>query len=66
MRSSSDDVYHMMDEGSARFHSKRGSQSRGLHQPELRIKAKRLQCNAIQPLSSEEIDLLISSSCTFI
>ncbi|VEL19507.1 unnamed protein product [Protopolystoma xenopodis] len=65
MRPSSDDVHHRMDESSARFHSKRG-RSCGLRQPERRIKAKRLQYNAIQPSSSGEIDLRISYSCTFI
>ncbi|VEL06774.1 unnamed protein product [Protopolystoma xenopodis] len=48
MRPSSDDVHHMMKESSARFHQKLGSYRR-LRQPERRIKAKRLQYNAIQP-----------------
>ncbi|VEL16449.1 unnamed protein product [Protopolystoma xenopodis] len=56
----------MMDESSARFHPKRWRTSRGLRQPERRNKAKRLQYNAIQPSSSGEIALRISSSCTFI
>ncbi|VEL10675.1 unnamed protein product [Protopolystoma xenopodis] len=54
----------MMDESSARFHLKR--MSRGLRQPERRIKAKRLQYNGTQPPFSGEIDLRISYSCTFI
>ncbi|VEL14514.1 unnamed protein product [Protopolystoma xenopodis] len=37
-----------------------------LRQPEHRIKAKRLQYNGIQPSSSGEINLRISSSCTLI
>ncbi|VEL35066.1 unnamed protein product [Protopolystoma xenopodis] len=40
MSSSSDDVDHMMDEGSASFHPKRGMASRRLRQPERRIKTK--------------------------
>ncbi|VEL07430.1 unnamed protein product, partial [Protopolystoma xenopodis] len=40
--------------------------SRGLHQPERRIEAKRLQYNGIQPFSSGDIDLRNSSSCIFI
>ncbi|VEL40599.1 unnamed protein product [Protopolystoma xenopodis] len=38
----------------------------GLRQPKRRIKDKRLQYYAIQPSSSGEIDLRISSSCTLI
>ncbi|VEL07970.1 unnamed protein product [Protopolystoma xenopodis] len=34
MNSSSDDLRHMMDESSARFHPKRGRMPRGLLQPE--------------------------------
>ncbi|VEL33953.1 unnamed protein product [Protopolystoma xenopodis] len=60
MEPSSDDVHHMMDKSSARFHPKRG-RSRGLHQPEGRIKAKRLQYNGIHPSSSGETDERISS-----
>ncbi|VEL27072.1 unnamed protein product [Protopolystoma xenopodis] len=65
MRFSSDDDHQMMDENSARFHSKRGKRSRGLHQPERCMKAKRLQYNGIQPSSTGEIDLRISSLSTF-
>ncbi|VEL40555.1 unnamed protein product [Protopolystoma xenopodis] len=65
MKSSSDDAHRMMDESSACFHPKRGRRSRRLRQSERRIKAKRLQYNAIHPSSSGGIDLRISSSCTF-
>ncbi|VEL35685.1 unnamed protein product [Protopolystoma xenopodis] len=51
----------MMGESSASFHPKRGSKSCELSQHEHRIKAKRLQYNAIHPSSSGEIDLRISS-----
>ncbi|VEL40618.1 unnamed protein product [Protopolystoma xenopodis] len=63
---SSDDVHHMMDKRSARFHPKRGRKSRGLRQHEYCIKAKRLQYNEMHPSSSGEIDQRIASSCTFI
>ncbi|VEL19912.1 unnamed protein product [Protopolystoma xenopodis] len=66
MTPSSDDVHHLMDESSARLHPKRGRKSRGLRQPERRIKAKRLQYNAIQPSSCGDMDQRISSSCAFI
>ncbi|VEL23103.1 unnamed protein product [Protopolystoma xenopodis] len=56
MSSSSDDVHHLMDESSVRFYPKRG-RSRGLSQPERRIKAKRLQYSGIHPSPSDEIDL---------
>ncbi|VEL09249.1 unnamed protein product [Protopolystoma xenopodis] len=56
----------MMDESPARFHPKRGRRSRGLRQPERRIKAKQLQYSGIQPTFSGEVDIRISSSCTFI
>ncbi|VEL41854.1 unnamed protein product [Protopolystoma xenopodis] len=65
MTPSSDDVHHMMDESSARFHLKRGRKPRGLRQHKYRIKAKRLQYE-IHPSSYGEIDQRISSSCTFI
>ncbi|VEL13151.1 unnamed protein product [Protopolystoma xenopodis] len=41
----------MIAENSARFHPKRKRRSRGLRQPERRIKAKLLQYNEIQPSS---------------
>ncbi|VEL06816.1 unnamed protein product [Protopolystoma xenopodis] len=63
--SSSDDVHHLMDESSGRFHPKRERKSRGLRQYEYRIKAKRLQYE-FHPSSSGEIDQRISSSCAFI
>ncbi|VEL09961.1 unnamed protein product [Protopolystoma xenopodis] len=53
MGPSSDDVHHMMNESSACFHLKRGRRPRGLHQPERRIKAKRLQYNGVHPSSSD-------------
>ncbi|VEL37191.1 unnamed protein product [Protopolystoma xenopodis] len=53
MTPSSDDVHHMMDKNSARFHPK-------LRQHEYRIKSKRLQYNDIH-LSSSEIARLYSS-----
>ncbi|VEL06985.1 unnamed protein product [Protopolystoma xenopodis] len=66
MSSSCDDVYRMMNERSARFHPKRRRISRRLRQPERRIKAKKLQYNAIQLSSSGEVNQRVSSSCTFI
>ncbi|VEL29880.1 unnamed protein product [Protopolystoma xenopodis] len=66
MRPSSDDVHQMINESSAHFHPKRRRWYRGLRQLERRINAKRLQYNAIPSSSSGEIDLRISSSCTFI
>ncbi|VEL34852.1 unnamed protein product [Protopolystoma xenopodis] len=65
MSPSSNDVRHITNEISVRIRAKRCGMSRGLHQPE-RIKAKRLQYNANSPTSPGEIDLRISSSCTFI
>ncbi|VEL32935.1 unnamed protein product [Protopolystoma xenopodis] len=50
----------MTNESSARLRPKRWSMSRELHQPECRIKAKRLQYNANQPTSSGANDLRIS------
>ncbi|VEL29888.1 unnamed protein product [Protopolystoma xenopodis] len=47
MSSSSNDVHHMMDENSARFHPKRGWLSRGPRQPERRIKAAIQQDSAV-------------------
>ncbi|VEL16732.1 unnamed protein product [Protopolystoma xenopodis] len=55
----------MMDESSAHFHPKRYRRSLELRQPERGMKAKRLLFNAIQPSSSGEVGLRISSSCTF-
>ncbi|VEL24772.1 unnamed protein product [Protopolystoma xenopodis] len=66
MTPGSDDVHHMTDESSARFHPKRGRKYRGLRQHEYRLKAKRLQYNEYHPSSSGQIDRRISSSCTFI
>ncbi|VEL08796.1 unnamed protein product [Protopolystoma xenopodis] len=54
MAHSSDDVQHMMDESSARFHPKRGRKPRGLRQHEYHIKAKRLQDSEIHPSSSAD------------
>ncbi|VEL08871.1 unnamed protein product, partial [Protopolystoma xenopodis] len=50
MSSNSDDVHRIMDESSACFRPKR-ERSRGLRQPERRIKAKRLPYSWIQPSS---------------
>ncbi|VEL10324.1 unnamed protein product [Protopolystoma xenopodis] len=66
MASSSDDVHRIMDETSARLYPKRGRMSRGRRQPEHLIEAEQLPYNGTQPLSSGEINLRISSSCTFI
>ncbi|VEL13650.1 unnamed protein product [Protopolystoma xenopodis] len=65
MSSSSDDVHCLMEESSSRFHLKRRRMSRRLRQPERRIKAKRLHYNGMHPSSSGELELRISSSCTF-
>ncbi|VEL06987.1 unnamed protein product [Protopolystoma xenopodis] len=65
MISTSDDVYHMKDDRAARLNWKR-RRAHGLRQLERRIKAKRQQYNGINPSSSSEIDLRISSSWTFI
>ncbi|VEL25637.1 unnamed protein product [Protopolystoma xenopodis] len=56
----------MIDESAACLHPKPGRRSYGLRQPERRIKAKRLQYNAIHSSSSGEIDRRISSSCLLI
>ncbi|VEL33326.1 unnamed protein product [Protopolystoma xenopodis] len=44
----------MMDESSARFHPKRGRNTRGLRQHEYNIKAERLQYNDFHPFSSAQ------------
>ncbi|VEL37078.1 unnamed protein product, partial [Protopolystoma xenopodis] len=66
MRPGSDDVHRKMGGSAAFFHLKRWRRSHGLRKSERRIKAKRLQYNGIHPSSFDEIDLRISSSCTFI
>ncbi|VEL36141.1 unnamed protein product [Protopolystoma xenopodis] len=53
MSPSSDDVRHTTNKSSAHLHSKSWRMSCGLHQPEHRIEAKRLQGNTNQPSPSD-------------
>ncbi|VEL43951.1 unnamed protein product [Protopolystoma xenopodis] len=54
MNLSSDDVHQMMDKSLAPFHPKRGRMSRGMRQPERRIKANGLQYNGIHPFQERK------------
>ncbi|VEL08345.1 unnamed protein product [Protopolystoma xenopodis] len=65
MSPSSDAVRHMTAESPVRSNRKRQRLSCVPRQPERGIKTKRLQYNCNQPSSSGQIDLRISSSCTF-
>ncbi|VEL40895.1 unnamed protein product [Protopolystoma xenopodis] len=55
-RPSSNEAHHIMGEGSARFHPKRGMKCRGQRQPERGIRTKRMQYTGILQSSSDEID----------
>ncbi|VEL21421.1 unnamed protein product [Protopolystoma xenopodis] len=59
------DVYYMLDASSARLCPNRERMSRRVHQPELRIEAKRLRFIGNHPMGKAAIDLLVSSTCTF-